>query len=257
MQILKTVVCAITAIGLFTSMGVIPANAATITTFDDDRAGWLAASSGVTTIDFNNLAAAPNFSFQPSLTTAGVVFESFFSSFATNGVLVKNIEDWGTGNYILGPSQDQFNNYSFKITLPTGVTSFGVDLMYSSSYVSTFQVAVSTGDIRTTAATMANHTGPAFFGITSDTAINYLIFTPTYITSIEPRLIIDNVSFGTAGAVGGGGGGGDTTEETPEAATLLLCAGGLLLFHRMRRRSQANPARTEAVRSTFVLAGAN
>ena len=237
MRIHKTTAWAITAIGLL-AMGEVPSCFATTTQFNNNRTGWAAASSNLNTIDFNNLTAASDFAFQPSLTTGGVTFASFYSTFASNNVLIKNTENWGTGNYLLGPSQDQFGNYSLKITLPSARTSFGTDIMYNGSYASTFQVTLSSGATLTTATTLPNHTGPAFFGFTTDTAVTYLIFTPTYVASIEPRLVIDNVSFADAG----GGAPVDPPVDTPEAATLALCGAGLLLFQALRRRGGMTPA---------------
>ncbi|MEO7651457.1 MAG: hypothetical protein ABIZ80_13410 [Bryobacteraceae bacterium] len=228
MRIHKNVVSAITAIGLFT-MGAAPACYATVVQFNNDRSGWVAASSNVTTIDFSSLTAAPDFAFQTSITTSGFTFASYYNTnVASNNVLIKNNEPWGTGNYLLGPAQDQFGLYTLKITFANPVTSFGSDIMYNGNYQSTFQVTLSTAEVLTTTTTMPDYTSRAFFGFTSDTPVSYLVFKPTYVFSTEPRIVLDNVSFGDAGGA---------TTETPEAATLLLCAAGLLLLNALRRRT--------------------
>src|SRR5262245_8717597 len=230
MPIHRAVSWPIAVIGLFT-MGSVPGCYATITSFTD-RPSWTAASSNITTIDFNNLTAQAGFPFSSTLTTGGVTFASFFNGFASNDIVIKNNENWGTGNYLLGPHQDSAGNYTFKITFPGSVTSFGTDIMYSGSYESTLLVTLSAGGNLTTTTTLPNHTGPAFFGFTTDTAISYVAFKPTYISGTENRLIIDNVSFGDAG-----GGQPPITEETPETSTILLCAAGLLLIRALRRPS--------------------
>lgn len=197
-----------------------PAYSATITTYST-LADWQAIVSDSQLIDFEGLApAGGNTGYPSGLTVNGVEFIGL--SGTTFGV-------WDTNNnsaFNFGSNEAAYafaTSPDVQITLPAGVTAFGIDLF---SAVAPVTYKVSFLGNQYTVPTYSKPTR-AFFGAKSDTAISTVELTlqgsnPNYYS------FFDNFRF-----------------DVPEANTYLLIGSGLvglaLLKRRMNRRARHDP----------------
>ncbi|MBI1786536.1 MAG: hypothetical protein HYR60_03155 [Acidobacteria bacterium] len=202
-------------------LAVMPAGAAVLQY--NDRTTWINASSGLTLIDFNS--SSGGYSNGSGLTIGAVNFVGIGGQFSNFDLVVTNGEPFVGNPYLQGP----FRSTSFsriEINLPANVTSAGVDIAYQNLGVDTFQVVLSTGDTLTTVPTLNSYSQMAFFGVTSDTAFNQMIFYVQNNAGFN-KIILDNFAYG------------DKTQQAaqaPEVASLILAGAGLLLFIAGRRR---------------------
>lgn len=218
-----------TLIGLALAVASFPLAATTITTYTD-RALWTAASTGVTTIDFETLGASPGaatgYSTAAGVTLSGVNFVGILPGdyylFAEKENPGSSLY-WGSGTVLMGPWYQNLSGRYIQINLPAHVTAFGLDLMANS--MTAQQVTIVLPGVNSFLVnTQANPTR-TFWGFTSDTPIS------TIQISATASPLIDNVSFGTAAPA-----------QTPEIATFILIGTGLLGLRWLRRR-QTNPGR--------------
>jgi hypothetical protein len=128
----------------------------------------------------------------------------------------------------------------YHITLPAGVTAFGLNLASINPYGLSYNVVVN--GVSATASTAGNNPTmstpgtPGFFGATFDSPITSIdIYPQNYVTGGSPTFaLLDNFSFGTADA--------PDPPAASEAGTLLLIGSGLVALaggRRLRRRSPA------------------
>jgi hypothetical protein len=199
-----------------------------------DRASFEAASTSLSTIDFEGLAPVDDFSFHaspPGLTVDGVNFQSM-----TNNLFVIDpgysfpVFVWDSGQYLMDNTFD--NDPSARgllATLPAGTTAVGTDL--SSFGAGDISVTLSTGE--TFLVSSPGQPTYAFIGFTSTTPIDWLLFNKTTDDPTEPgdSVVLDNFSTGRAVAV------------IPEPATLASAMTALLLgAGYTRRRSKPRAA---------------
>jgi hypothetical protein len=207
--------------GLALALTLTPAYSATITTYSDS-ATWQAAVTGVQLINFEGLAPANSYATYPGGIPTGTSVQFTGVSGTTIGVMDTHGFSWADFNsndagFATGGTQ------SVQITLPAGVTAFGIDLFTSPPSV------VYTATVLSTPFVVPTFSQPtrAFFGVTSDTPIGTVTLTPQ---SGASYAFFDNFKWGTAQISGG---------QVPEAGTSLLIGTGLLGFAIIRIRRTA------------------
>jgi hypothetical protein len=173
------------------------------------RAAFTAASTNLTTIDFEGIAPINSVAnFSSPLTLQGVTFSG-----STTGAI--SVLDSG-----FFPPLFQFNSgavlggFAFiEVTLPTGITALGADIMTTNPDGQSFDVVLSTGQVFSVTTPFRPERG--FFGLTSDVAIASIRFTvaPGPIRGIP---LMDNFTSGQA-----------QTAPVPEPSTLILLGTGL------------------------------
>ena len=166
--------------------GVVEASVVTYTS----RAAWLAATSGVTTIDFEGIAGpAGSVHYPAGVTIAGVtftdgvaqlyVFDSLYSPSNTN---------WGSGASLITNA----SNDLVTAVLPANVTAVGLDIYTVNPSGQLMLVGVTPGGIFPTA-TQVNPSR-TFIGFISTVPI-----TSVGLKGINSATGLDNFSFGSAG----------------------------------------------------------
>lgn len=208
------------------AFGLVAQSNAAIITYTD-RTAFGAATSGVTTIDFEAQNTAGSFTFYGSgLNVAGVQFSAPLSSYlyVADPAAVNTAYQWGSGASLLFGSTNEGGN--LVIQLGAGVFSFGFDYMAQAD-----QAPDATGgliynidvDGNAYSGTTANRPNREFFGITSDTAISQITLTMTNTNTFRALPIIDNVSFG------------NVASTVPEPGVLVLLGLGLAGLAAARR----------------------
>jgi hypothetical protein len=188
-----------------------PVAAPNVTPFAD-RLSWQGSSGALTTIGFENLAAPGSFVAYDNpagLTLSGVNFTGLTPITGPTGPTRDYLRvvdpayfppfyDWGSGAVLhgppipVGPQGEGGPNSRIRVTLPSGVTSVGVDLMSFLQYASPFTVVVSTtnGSVAFPVTSSLQPTR-SFFGVTSDSPIISLDY---YALNGFP--VLDNFAFG-------------------------------------------------------------
>jgi hypothetical protein len=208
---------AIFLLTLFTlAVMATPAYSATITTYYDSTS-WLAATTGVTTDDFTGYSPSGTYMMYPTgIFENGVEFIGLSGSTGVMDTTLASYYNFGTGDAGFVSA----GGTSVQITLQTPVTAFSIDLFTNPAQVT---YTVTTLSTPFTVPTFTTSAGPAFFGVTSDTAfssVNLQVPTGTVYA------FFDNFQFGTA----------DVESPVPEAGTFLLIGTGLLGFAVFRRK---------------------
>jgi hypothetical protein len=174
------------------------------------QAAFSAESTGLTTIDFTNLASGSYTYYGSQFSTQGVTF----TAPQNNALFVFNSGFYGSS----GPTQsgNYLNNNSngaITVDFNRGVTAFSLDVADLFSAGSTGSIVLSDGESFTFSASQSQYT---FLGFTSATAITGYTINSNYFT------VLDNVSYGTA--------------AVPEPASLALVGLGLLGCAALRRK---------------------
>ena len=239
-------------------IALVAAPASAAITYNSSAAWYALPLSNLNTITFDGLGDQNSLGTSSGYVLSGVTFFGFFNSpYNVNTYLQLAREDnsgapWynygGTGptgaaatNPVIlrgATSANTSNLIGFEIVLPTAVTAFAVEIMGSTggfpvalhlggSAISNPGGAYPTGTLTTT----ASH-GRTFFGVTSTTAFTTIdIIGGTGIPNGE-FLVIDNLSYGTAGSLS------DTTE--PQSAIFLLTGLATIMLARKMRRLRVN-----------------
>ena len=207
------------------ALTIVPAGAATITTYTDP-ASWQNASNILQTVAFEGLAPANGataYTGATGLTTGGVEFIGYSSSGSSwIQVIDTNFSvyyNFGSNDALM-QTMDRPTNTSplpdMHVVLPAGVTAFGMDLFTVSPSALNFTVTVAGTPF--TVPTNARPT-EAFWGVTSDTAIASVDLTLQGTTSNGGSVaLIDNFQYGSA----------QNMSQAPEATTFLLIGSGLI-----------------------------
>lgn len=220
----------------------------------NDRPSWEAATdSGFTLVDFELLDLGTNgyiaYTTAAGLTHGGLNFvgvegAGYLMYASAPGALDPDYAN--SGKLLKGPIHGNGTGY-LSVTLPSNITSFGLDLM--SIFPSAQSFTILLDNVQAAVVTTVTQPDRQFFGVTTDTPITnvkiYLAGSGSTTFFTEGRF--DNFVYGSAstgGTTGGGGTGGGPEAETPEAGTLLCLGSGLLMFRWVKRRGHmlATPA---------------
>jgi hypothetical protein len=213
----------------FAALAFAPAPARADTVVFSSRADFIAASTGLTTIDFEGIAPTNSVAnFSSPLTLQGVTF----SGSPTGAV---SVVDSGFFDPLF-----QFNSgavlsgFGFiEVTLPPGTTAFGADIMSTNPDALPFEVVLSTGEVFVVSTPA--RPGRGFFGVTSDVAITSVRFTTMPLPNQPGGIpLLDNFTFGQAQAAA----------PVPEPATIVLLGTGLagvVGAARRRRKAREGP----------------
>lgn len=204
----------------------------------DNLGDWEAATSpGFGLVDFEVSNGATSYSSSSGYQVDGLTFVGITTGSPTYFLYVIDTgvysgHDYGSGDVLKGPNNATDRpDPRIQVTLPTGTTSFGVDLLTYNSVTEnagpqTFGIRVDGAD-PLSQGTLAQP-NRQFFGFTSTDSIGQVEFVLVGTgNNIYPML--DNFRYGTAAII----------SETPEPGTYLLVGSGLLLagFCRRRRNS--------------------
>lgn len=206
------------------------AQAATITMFDA-RPSFTAASSSLTTINFEGVVPAntsQNFP-NPGLTTSGVTFSTsgtgpFGSGFVTVysaglAAMQSPVLNTGTGAILVWGPPNQPGTAFLNAALPAGTTAVGTDFWAQQPFISAVDITVTAADATSQTFTVntVNRPTASFIGFTSDAAITSLLFrTPQGQTG----LVVDNFSFGQSST--------EPFPSVPEPITAVLVCVGMM-----------------------------
>ncbi len=197
---------------------VTPAYSTTITTYSDS-ASWTAATTGVTTDNFNGLAPAGSYTmYNSGIFQNGVEFIGISGQTGVMDTSAFSFYNFGTGDagFVSGTT-------GVTITLPTAVTAFGINLFTNPTAATYTVTTLSTPSTVPTSATAP----PTFFGVTSDTPFSTVSL---QVPAGLSYAFFDNFSFGTAQA--------QETGQVPEAGTFFLIGTGLIGFAAFRAKAR-------------------
>jgi hypothetical protein len=185
-----TVTLALTASTAFTLAGV--GHAAVFTS----KAAFLAATTGLTTVDFEGLTPPDTSTSLNNTTVSGVTFTGTQNTAVVINCVTfpNNFSNCNRAIPLVGPTSIAVTGAAsdtITATLPSGITAVGVDLLpYSIGGNRT--VSISTGDSQTF--TIGNNV--QFVGFTSTTPITFLSM-----FSLNDGQIFDNLVYGQANSV--------------------------------------------------------
>lgn len=185
------------------------------------RTAWLAATAGVTTIDFEGIAAPASSVYYPGgVSIGGVTFiDALTQLYVFDALYSPGNTNWGSGASLITNA----SNDLVTAALPANVTAVGMDLFTVNPSGQTMLVGVSPGGIFPLA-TQPNPT-LTFIGFVSTTPI-----VSVGIKGINSATGIDNFSFGTT-----------SVPEPVTWAGMLLGLGCLVSRTRRLRRHLAPP----------------
>jgi hypothetical protein len=188
-----------------------------------DRAAWQAAAGAVTNIGFEGVApAGGRTDFNGPVTFSGVQFSApliggggIAESVVSAGLDYVNA--WGSGDKLQASL-----GVEFDITLPSGVTAVGSDIMITSTFflgtTGTYTATLSTGDVFTNIFSSGPPTR-SFVGFISTTPITSLT-----LVSNPSLAMIDNFAF--------------TATAVPEPSSLVLFGAGILALFVLVRKGR-------------------
>ncbi len=220
---------------LFTAL----ASHATVLQIYNSRPTWDAATTGRADVDFEslNLGVGGFTSYSSAgglniggLNIVGVLDVNQYFLWALNPPAAA-LENYGSNTIIRGPERRPTSYLS--VTLPSAVTSFGVDLMTYDPAAQSFAILLD--GIQVATVTTANRPTRTFFGVTTDAPITEIRLVLNSGNNFTTQGLFDNFAYGAAA---GSGGGGPSPSETPEVGTLAATGTGLILVRYLRRRSR-------------------
>ena len=199
-----------------------------------DRVTWELTTPGLSTINFDDGDYDNSDTYQSYNTASGLTINGiqFIGQYSIDTyflyVVHENISghDFDSGAILKGPAYQTANAYRYiQVNLPTGITSFGVDLMSVGTNQEGMSILINPGAY-STAITTGIQPGSTFFGVTSDDDITQIQFKLTSGTSDVSLPALDDFSFGAAADL----------SAVPEPGTYLMVGAGLLLIFRIGRK---------------------
>lgn len=165
---------------------LLPAKAA-VTVYTSEPA-FKAATSGITTLDFNGIAAPGTFvKYGRTASFGKVTFNSYFDLYVVDPANSPALFDYGTKG-VLTAAHDIWAN------LPAGTTAVGTFINTRLYKRDTLYVNLSTGDSYTFATNGGAKNGFQFIGFVSDgTPITSIYFS----TGLKNALVVDNFKYGS------------------------------------------------------------
>lgn len=221
----------------------VSAQGATISVFNT-RAGFTAATSGLSTITFEGIVpatAALNFP-NPGLTTSGITFSTSGTGpfgpgvvtvyGATIAAMQSAVLNTGTGAILVWGPPNQPGTAFLNAALPAGTTAVGTDFWAQQPFISLVDVTVTAADAtsQTVMVNTVNRPTASFIGFTSDVAITSLSFRTI---SGQVGLVVDNFTTGQSLSTG------TPPPSVPEPTTALLVGVGLAGIAAAVRRRKA------------------
>jgi hypothetical protein len=170
---------------LSTSLLVTPVSA-TVTMYTNEAA-FRAATTGLQTIDLNNVAPYGAYVlFGKSVVFSGTLFSSYFPIYVVDPANAPILFNYGTGG-VMTAQHDLTMSFSSN---PTAVATYVNTRLYKKD---TLYINLSTGDSYTLATNGGASNGFQFVGFVSDSGpINSVSMT----TNIKNYLVVDNVLYG-------------------------------------------------------------
>ncbi|MCC6537224.1 MAG: hypothetical protein IT162_06720 [Bryobacterales bacterium] len=214
---------------------------ATVLQTYSSRPSWETATTGRADVDFESL----------NISTGGWASYSTAAGITTGGLNIVGVldvnqyflyalnppsgaaEDFGSSTILRGPEM-RSNSY-LSVTLPSSVTSFGIDLMTYSPDTQSFAILLDGVQVATV--TTAARPVRTFFGVTTDAPITEVRLVLTSGTNFVTQGLFDNLAYGAAA-----GSGEPPPAETPEVGTLAATGTGLILVRYLRRRHRLSQA---------------
>lgn len=183
---LSTTLSGLACLVLSTSLLVPPASA-TVTMYTNEAA-FRAATTGLQTIDLNNIAPYGTYIlFGKSVVFSGTMFSSYFPIYVVDPANSPVLFNYGTGG-VMTAQHDLTMSFS---TNPTAVATY-VNTRLSKK--DTLYINLSTGDSYTLTTNGGASNGFKFVGFVSDSGpINSVSLT----TNVKNYLVVDNVLCGT------------------------------------------------------------
>jgi hypothetical protein len=212
---------------LLAAVAVAPAFPSTITWYTNQTA-WLAAVSGLYTVDFNSVATTPGAyvtsSTNPGFTFSAAAFTNMYNSTVYPTLIGYGVAsgyfpfDYGTGAYLQGMGNATSGTY-LRVKLTPGQTAASALLAtgLNGTAGTNIKVTLSSGD---SYVLPTSSTAWTFLGFVSDTLITEIDISA--VTS-NAYPFVDNFSYGSASTSSG-------TSDTPDLGTMFLCGAGLTLL---------------------------
>ncbi|HYP53525.1 MAG TPA: hypothetical protein VEQ42_08290, partial [Pyrinomonadaceae bacterium] len=173
----------------------------------DSREAFNAATSGLSTIDFDSVAPARGFGkyrAAEGLTAGGVTFRASGGARFGPGLIYVVSAHYGAMNPMLNTgtlpllgwaAPNQPGNATLDVTLPAGTTAVGADLWTQQPYASSVEVTATTSDGMTQTAVVNTRNRPAaaFVGFISERPIVSVSFRPP---KGQTGMLLDNFTYG-------------------------------------------------------------
>jgi hypothetical protein len=196
----------------------IATTAQAVTTQFTDLATFNANTTGIQTIDFEGLAAPGSYInyYSSGLTINSVNFSSAQVQTVYDPGYFPPL-DFGSGAILVGIN-------SITVTLPSGITAVGSDIMTYTPYGGSFGIILSTGE--SFSANTLSYPDRQFVGFISTTDIASIVF-----TTGASNAILDNFRFGT---------GSNNATSVPEPFTIIGTLIGGTAAVRMRKKLKSN-----------------
>ena len=223
------------------AMAVLVASGRAATVYSD-RTTWESVVSGLTTINFEGIAAAgatAQFDTSAGLTVSGVQFLGQGTLRGPFGPVLTvynlDVTNDGTNSVVIGPSSGRNmiggslisqGTGRLIIIFPSPVTAFGANVQQSATPLGSISVGIPSQSFDQSLGAVAS---PLFWGIISPVPFTGVVFAPGIAEpNISKNVVLDDVSFGNA------------VVPEPSSALMLIAGAGVIALVRYRRGPVSN-----------------